>query len=129
MSHTDKTDPHWVRAIRHPRRHIEHGHHCENKPSARWVTHKEFRPCVIVETPEARWLTCHWEIPDDEYYSFWYGSHCSREDRRLYWYGGARVEERDKLREAIKDYRANGDIDHVELKHQQHRHDTAWKFD
>jgi hypothetical protein len=49
-----------------------------------------------------------------------------RDNRRELWYGPSRTEERSRFREAIKSYRATGDIDHVELDHQQHRHTTAW---
>ena len=132
MSHTDKTDPRWVRAMHHPRRKLLHGWDCELYNHRRYISGwaDKLHPCEgPVETQyKYRWDKCRWELPDDEpHYYCWYTP--TREDRRLYWYGGARGEERAKLRETAKYYRANGEVDHVELEHQQHRHGVSWYLD
>lgn len=54
-----------------------------------------------------------------------YGVRPSREDRRLYYNGPERRRTRDVLRDAARDWNANGDTD-IELDTRQHRHSVAW---
>lgn len=128
MSRTYKTDPHWVRSSRHPHRHIYHGWYCENHPAPLWVKYGDTHPCDIDEADTHRgdWKHCHWELPSYVYPAYYREKGPSKIDRRVYWNGPARAEERARLNESAKDYRANGDIDHVELDHQQHRNSVTW---
>lgn len=127
MSKTHKTDPIWVRAARHRRRHIDHGLDCEYADhSYEWATNRIERPCNV-GVPRPTYDDCRWLLPvEDEprYYS--YTDSPSVVDCHLMWYGPSRTEERNRLREAVKDYNANGDTDHVELDHQQHRHGISY---
>lgn len=138
MSRTYKTDPIWV-ALRRGASYIEHHWSCDrvhcdadlefkhvtNRPRTEWSYNGRVHYSRY-------WPLCTWQQSSESHYRTYHQRYCrgsNRAERRDMWYGPSRSEERSRLTEAIKEYRANGDIDHVELEHQQHRHNTDWYID
>lgn len=72
----------------------------------------------IATTPRCDYGLPYWVDP-------WY-RHSRRNERRLYWNGPSRTEERTRLSAIAKDYRANGEAEHVDLDYQQHHHSVEW---
>lgn len=121
MSRTDKDRPYWIKGEDDPGNPIAHHYTCEYSPLGHWNR-------VACDYDDnnipKRDRKCR-RFPQLEM-SYWYGHGPTKIDRHLYWNGPARAEERATLSSLIKDYRANGDVDHAELDHQQHRHDAAY---
>lgn len=163
MSKTDKTDPYWVQAYRHPRRVIRHGYDCEfsnrrfgsrgkpcdidygktDRPRASvhivgdrtvyrsvpgWYCIKTVEEVEHYDYWRVAWVTpgCDYVLPDQSPYYF--QDSPPRDFIKDTWYAPSRTEERIRLRDAVKDYNANGDTEHVELDHQQHRHGAGWRY-
>lgn len=82
-------------------------------------------PCSCDNDPERP--TCYRRYACGYFYyaSKVYGDHPNHEDRRLYYHGPERRRTRDSLRDAARDWNANGDTD-VEPDTRQHRHSVAW---
>jgi hypothetical protein len=122
MSRTEKDMPVEIRAYHHPHRRIEHGFDCE---FGDWGRGRECDFDPNRPRQGYRSNSCGWALPYQtvrEWFSdgppAWFTKHV--------WQAPARGEERARLTDAIKDYRANGETDDPTFEHVQHRHGASW---
>jgi len=80
-----------------------------------WRTTRVTSPgCTYDQTDRSR--RTWWQSPPPRWYT------------HMNWYGPSRAEEVRRLTEAVKDYNANGDVEHVDFDHEQHRHRSTYYY-
>jgi hypothetical protein len=134
MSRTFKDQPWWVRSTEWVQVH----HDCEFEIPRRFVFHHPSRACNLPPEPSlAVWKTtrathwrrqfvqCFWEPKFPSYRTFvggppkWYIDHI--------WNNPVRTREREYARRALKEFRANGDVEEI-LPDEQHHHRAGWYY-
>ena len=140
MSRTHKDEPRWVRGRRHRSRRLHHDWFCEDNADGRYgsffrIYHPErIHPCNI-DNPQSRSYgagargLCYWDFPDWDHRSHY--SYCTGvpkwfRDHR--WNNPSRVEERVRLTDAAKQYRATGEVDDIVFDHNYHHHGAGRDF-
>jgi hypothetical protein len=128
MSRTDKTDPHWVRAIWWEPEHWR----CDKAPFFPTATPCDLPPEPIVEGQYgARWRgrmhrRCTW-VPTYDGMTTGGGWSSPPWFNRIEFTCPERRRVRDQLIRARQEYRATGEVD-IEVEVAQHRHRGAWAW-
>lgn len=126
MSRTTKDKPWWVVATK-----WEQVHYCRDFGYLKTWLIRQDRPCNLPAEPDLKtyraWDNQHWRRKSDQ--CMWEPDYptghrfcCPTPPPRWYiehvWHNPERTRERAYARRALKDYRANGDVEEVLLGHQ-----------